>query len=31
MVEIYCAIMIMTFLLYVAFVFIQKLHEDEDE
>lgn len=29
MVEYYCAIMIMGFLIYVAIVFIQKLHEDE--
>lgn len=29
MIEYYCAIMIMIFLLYVLIVFIQKLHEDE--
>ena len=29
MVEKYCAIMIAIFLLYILFVFIQKLHEDE--
>lgn len=29
MVQYYCAIMIMVFLLYVVIVFIQKLHEDE--
>jgi hypothetical protein len=29
MVEYYCAVMIMAFLIYVLIVFIQKLHEDE--